>query len=225
MNKTNLSESNWAKHLVSYGVAAGALSAGVSQAAEIAFDPAGGLPIALDSQTNMRVDLDIDGDGTNDFEVYYDTEYGGGFSIGSYVINGDNRVRGYVPQRDTVLFSAGMATRYDTGEVISEEGLGNTPSTFLTEFQRGLIDAGGNTFSLPPKYEPFRNTPGFVGFVIQPSGALQPLVGYLEVVVSNDGQQMLILSGAYQDANFDDEIVPPAVTPPGGLSKLAIGAD
>lgn len=233
---------NWSISLARYGMAAGALgvAGGTVQAAEQPFAPVGGLPIAV-NDTTTSVDIDIDGDVINDFRVFRETFYGGGFSIAA-LNAGDsgNRIRAYSANSNRIGFRV-FVQRQDSGEIASESGYGANPDLYVT----GDASVGGSGASIDMaggegpccgginlEFTPFRDKPGFISLVLKADSGtagvtpLQPRIAFLEVVVSPDGSELQILSGAFQDDDSLNEMVLPAVTPPPaakGLAELALG--
>jgi hypothetical protein len=240
-NKNSKHLARWTTSLASYGMAASALGA-VSlsaQAAEQPFDPVGGLPISLDEFVNMSVDIDIDGDTVDDFTIYRETSYGGGFGIGS-LVNGDAANKIQAPNHSHNPFHyQGFVRRHDSGETVSEggyeyfpgypalyeygaQGPGQSSSTYID-----LVGKGGDYTT----FTPFRGNPGFISLVLRPDSGtnyvtpLIPRIAWIEVVVSPDGKQLQILSGAWEDEDYVNQMLLPAVTPPTatGLAELALG--
>ncbi|HKJ17853.1 MAG TPA: hypothetical protein VJ984_10920 [Xanthomonadales bacterium] len=69
----------------SYAAGAGVLVSPLILADGIDFDPPSGLPIVIDTNVTSvdPVLIDVESDGIDDLEVFYETTYGGGFVIRS----------------------------------------------------------------------------------------------------------------------------------------------
>ncbi len=220
--------------MAAYGLAAGALGA-ISLPVAAAEQAISGLPLLV-SDVTETVGIDVNGDAVNDFNVFKFADYGGGFAIGA-INTGDSYhavlARNIRIPNDRYL---GYVQRNDSGEFTSESGYLSTP---IGLYQRGTKDdySGGfklviDAMGLEKSYLPFRGKPGFISLVWRGDSTtgnvtlLQPHIAYLEVVVSNDGSQLSILSGAWQEGDYDDYIRLPEATPPpaSALAELALGA-
>jgi len=233
---SKLTKQNFEKvtSMAAYGLAAGALGA-ISLPVAAAEQAISGLPLLVNDVTET-VGIDVDGDAVNDFNVFKFADYGGGFAIGT-INTGDSShavlARDIQVPNDRYL---GYVQRNDSGEYSNETGYLSTP---ISLYRRGTEDdySGGyklviDAMGLEKSYLPFRGKPGFISLVWRGDSTtgnvtlLQPHIAYLEVVVSNDGSQLSILSGAWQEGDYDDYIRLPEVTPPpaSALAELALGA-
>jgi hypothetical protein len=222
--------------LIRYGLAASALGAiSISaQAAEQAYAPPEGLPVTI-TNSNGPFDVDIDNDMEADFVIFRETDYGGGFGIGTYT-NSDafdsNKVRSHRYNLAQYLYGT-WAVRLEPGSVINkydysyQNGLYHYGNTTPGNSSM-LIDIKGNISRHRP-FQPFRNKPGFIGLILGPTindDYSTNRIAWLEVVVSPDGSELKILSGGYEDnLNVYDKILPDFTPPPAALTTLAAGAE
>ena len=235
MTKMTKHDFEKAVSMTAYGLAAGALGA-ISLPVAAAEQDVSGLPLLVDVVTTT-VGIDINGDDVDDFNVFRVADYGGGFAIGP--VNVGDSSHQVLARRLEILSgpNIGYVQRNDSDEYITEQSYqSSTLSVYIpwgapnagSGYSKLLIEAGG----LEAPYTPFRGKPGFIGLVWRgDSGTsdvtpLQPHVAYLEVVVSSDGTQLQVLSGAWQDEDYPNVIELPDVTPPpvSGLAELALGA-
>lgn len=228
--------------LTAYGLAAAALGI-ISLPAGAAEQAIDGLPISIGDGL-PSVDLDFDGDLVDDIRVYRTQAYGGGFAIAA-LQTGDSahRIKGHFVRADTATYYVGYVQRHDGGEIVSENGYyysvnGFNPdvdiyhegnSSTSDTYRMMTMDMTGSQFT---PYTPFRNKPGFVGIMLRGdsgTGGVSVLpyhIAWLEVVVSPDGSELKILSGAWDDQNYSNHLVlPPVTPPPAGLADLALGSE
>lgn len=178
-----------------YYLAAGATLAATpaAQAAVISFDPLGGLPIIVDTSNTLGdpIDIDLDGNTTADFRLYYSTSYGGGFAIQTL---GSNRVM--INNQST--FNSATPMRYEYGEVIHTiSGVTPLPNARSTNtFNPTFIDNEGFESPLVTPYTVFRARSGYLGLTLMP----QAYAGALRVSVNNDGSELTVHGGLYDNA-------------------------
>lgn len=225
--------------LARYGwaVGTGTLVSQTALADGIDFTPAGGLPIVIDTSITVAdpVEIDLDGDAVDDFQLFSTTNYGGGF-----VIRSVTRVDGVGNPRVQINFGpcCGVfrASRHDRTEYIRPDDNTNFYRTFnvVTGFPDTHIDANGGAISA---YTPFRDNPGFIGLALGRTAVNHGYAGTLKVVVNSAGTQLTILGGSYRQDSFDlhlddgimfnDGFESPGQSdyfPPAGLKSLALGA-
>lgn len=186
-----------------YYLAAGATlaAAPAAHAAVVHFDPPGGLPIIVDTSDTLGapIDIDLDGDLDVDFQLYYSTNYGGGFAIQTL---GNNRVMSTYQDPS----NAANPWRYEYGEPIrvSGEGTALQPAANTgSDFNPTFIDGGGQPSPPVASTELFRGRPGFIGLALR-EGAGLVYAGALRIAINADGTEMAVLGGLYETSSATD---------------------
>lgn len=248
MNQTDPSHQNaLSGKILRYGCAAGAgvLVSPLTMADGFEFTPPGGLPIVIDTTTTSvdPLEVDLDGDGFDDYEIFYETGYGGGFVIRPLDLTpgvGAPAVQ-VVRDEDPVQFTGvWRALRSDPTEYIAVDdsaidGNGNSYGDYRS-FERVFIDSDGDGGELSA-YTPFRDNPGFLGLSLGTPSFNGGYASTLQVELNSDGSQLTILGGFYRQDGLDlylgeDDLITKdgfesassAATPPStALQALAYG--
>jgi len=186
----------------SYAAGAGVLVSPLILADGIDFDPPGGLPIVIDTNVTSvdPVLIDVESDGIDDLEVFYETTYGGGFVIRSL----DQDVAIQSQTDGGFNTNTRRATRNDPTEYVSVDPLADVGFLYgdYISFFRLFVDTDGIPAETPP-YTPFRDNPGFLGLALRTPGSNGGYASTLEVVVNSDGTEMTILGGSYRQDGLD----------------------
>lgn len=191
--------------------ALGALSSAVS-ADTLKGDPISVFPLLVDSTDINGVDFDINGDGQDDARVLYLASYGGGFAL-MPLDRSDavNEVVGYFPNlsQQITSFFRPFTPRFEPTEWVDQ----STSYINFACYCGVLLDASSGI-----GYHPFVDRPGFVAMRLQPvsggMGTPAKQLAYLEIVVSDDGQELLVLSGGFDASGSSAIRMPSTVTPP-----------
>lgn len=186
---------------------AGAVAVAPAGAAELPFDPPGGLPIVVDTSNIIgnEVEVDLNGDLDPDFRFYFATSYGGGFAIASN-FSQSGAERGRVQMTRGLPCCVTLVHRIDNTEYV-HVGENNTYAPgFEYAFTSpvAFLDFDGDVGSGLTAFTPFRDRPGFIGVSIgeqQPGGI--GFAGQFLINVNAAGDQLTILRGSYRDDSLD----------------------
>ncbi|QDV74298.1 PEP-CTERM sorting domain-containing protein [Botrimarina mediterranea] len=188
------------RYLAAYSVAAasGAILADEAAAAVIPINLPGGGPLVIgdaDPGVNYQsVNLDIDGDGVDDFR--FKSYVGVDITDDLHYLNG------------VILDYMAFSVRYlNAGDLIDDA---------LT------IDNGYQVLRLDGSFDNFTGTRGYAAVRFDIPGG-SPHYGYLDVAVNDSGSQLTLFGGAYESVSGVG-IRAGAVPEPAGLGLLAMGA-